>query len=361
MTRKIGILTGGGDAPGLNAVLRAVVKYSAQLGGWEIWGVHDSFGGLLTEPPRVSLLSPRACQGLLQRGGTVIGTSNNTDPFAFPMPGGEKVDRSAQVASVARSLGLDGLICIGGDGTQALALRLMQTHGLPVVGVPKTIDNDLDATDLTFGFQSAVDVATEALDRLHTTAESHDRVMLLEVMGRDTGHIALAAGLSGGADAILLPELPYSPQRVAAKVLRRKAVGRSFSIVVVAEGALPGVPGEVVSSLAERHGRLKAGGGAAQIAMKSLEPWVDAEMRATVLGHLQRGGSPAPFDRLLATRFGVAAVDLIAQGRWGEMVRLRHGEVDGVPIAQAVARNRGVDLHGELMRTARAVGVEFGG
>jgi 6-phosphofructokinase 1 len=262
------------------------------------------------------------------------------------------------VSDAVASLGLDGLVCIGGDGTQKIALRLMKERGVPVVGVPKTIDNDLDATDFTFGFQSAVDVATDALDRLHTTAESHDRVMFLEVMGRDAGHIALNAGISGGADVILLPELPYDPDRVAAKVLRRRQLGRHFSIVVVAEGALP--VGLATKDLAVRKVRLKRGGGAAHIAMTELSTRVDADMRATVLGHLQRGGSPVAFDRLLATRFGVAAVALVEAERWGEMVCLRNGKVDGVAISAAVANNRQVDPHGELVATARAVGVEFG-
>lgn len=360
MATKVGILTGGGDAPGLNAVLRAFVKHGVVDHGLEVWGVKDSFGGLMQTPMRVVQMTPQSCQGLLQRGGTVIGTSNRGDPFAFPVRGGGVVDRAAEVAAGVARMGLAGLVCVGGDGSQKIALRLMEEHGVPVVGVPKTIDNDLDATDLTFGFQSAVDVATDALDRLHTTAESHDRVMFLEVMGRDAGHIALASGIAGGADVILLPEIPYSPERVASKILRRKAVGRCFSIVVVAEGALPVVAGGEPVTLASRKARLQAGSGAARIAMEALQPWVEAEMRATVLGHLQRGGSPVAFDRLLATRFGVAAAQLVVEGRWGEMVRLHNGVVDGVPLREAVARNRGVDVHGELVRTARAVGVEFG-
>ena len=354
MTRRIGILTGGGDAPGLNAVIRAFVKHAVGAKKWEVFGIEDSFDGLLSEPRRIRRMLPQTCQGLLQRGGTVLGTTNRGDPFDFRSDG----DRSGEVSDAVASLGLDGLVCIGGDGTQKIALRLMKERGVPVVGVPKTIDNDLDATDFTFGFQSAVDVATDALDRLHTTAESHDRVMFLEVMGRDAGHIALNAGISGGADVILLPELPYDPDRVAAKVLRRRQLGRHFSIVVVAEGALP--VGLATEDLAVHKVRLKRGGGAAHIAMTELSTRVDADMRATVLGHLQRGGSPVTFDRLLATRFGVAAVALVEAERWGEMVCLRNGKVDGVAISEAVASNRQVDPHGELVATARAVGVEFG-
>jgi phosphofructokinase-like protein len=352
---RVGVLTGGGDAPGLNAVIRAVVKVGAGKLGWEILGIEDAFNGLLPERRRVWSLTPRSCQGLLQRGGTILGTTNRGDPFAFPVAGGGRADRSAEVAAAVAELGLDGLICLGGDGTQKIAWRLMQERGVPVVGVPKTIDNDLDATDATFGFQSAVDVATDALDRLHTTAESHDRVMLLEVMGRDAGHIALHAGLSGGADVILLPEIPWRPERVAAKIHARRAVGRTFSLVVIAEGAAPDGLGAEGGAAA-----IKEAGGAAALAARELRRFVHADMRATVLGHLQRGGSPVASDRLLATRFGVAAVDLVAAGRWGEMVRLRNGVVDGVSIEEAVARYRGVDPGGELVRVARAVGISFG-
>lgn len=357
MSRRIGILTGGGDAPGLNAVIRAFVKYSVRDKGWEVIGVEDSFNGLLDHPRRLRRLDMRSCQGLLHRGGTVIGTTNRGDPFDFPMPDGSRRDRSRELARAVEEEGLEGLVCIGGEGTQGIALRLMEEVGIPVVGVPKTIDNDLSATDFTFGFQSAVDVATEALDRLHTTAESHERVMFLEVMGRDAGHIALHAGIAGGADVILLPEIPWDPRRVAAKVHRRMQLGRLFSIVVVAEGALPH---DAPVDAGARQRRLAAGGGAAAIAMAHLDGLIEAEMRATVLGHLQRGGSPVPFDRLLATRFGVAAVDLVDQNRWGEMVRLRDGRVDGVSIREAVEIYRLVDPNGELVRVAHRTGVEFG-
>ncbi|MCA9568977.1 MAG: ATP-dependent 6-phosphofructokinase [Myxococcales bacterium] len=358
MTRRIGILTGGGDAPGLNAVIRAFVKTAKLRWDWRILGVEDSFNGLFSEPRRVHELDLVSCKGLLHRGGTFLGTTNRGDPFAFPQPDGSKRDITADLVAGFVELGLEGLVVIGGDGTQAIGLRLMRERGIPVVGVPKTIDNDLSATDYTFGFQSAVEVATEALDRLHTTADSHDRVMFLEVMGRDAGHIALSAGIAGGADIILLPEVPWDPERVAAKIRGRQSIGRPFSIVVVAEGALPvGCP----TDLDERRKRLKSGGGAAAIAMANIEGRVDAEMRSTVLGHLQRGGSPVAFDRVLATRFGVAAADLVAEHRWGEMVRLSNGHVTSVPIEEAIATYRLVDIDGELVRTARATGIELGG
>lgn len=290
----------------------------------------------------------------------MLGTTNRGDPFHF-LVGDAYKDQSHLVAEAVRDEGLSCLVVVGGDGSQKIALRLMQERGVPVVGVPKTIDNDLMATDYTFGFYSAVSVATEALDRLHTTAESHERVMFLEVMGRDAGHIALSAGIAGGADVILLPEIPYDPDLIAEKIRRRVRIGRLFSIVVVAEGALPVNKDGVVESVQAQHQRLKASGGAAAIAISSLSDKVDAEMRSCVLGHLQRGGSPVPFDRILATRFGVAAVDLVANERFGEMVVLKNGLVTSVPIEQAVRDNRGVDPGGELVATARAVGVEFGG
>ncbi len=356
MTRRIGICTGGGDAPGLNAVIRAFVKYGGGRLGWDILGIEDCFNGLLDRPLRVRSLTPRDCQGLLQRGGTMLGTTNRGDPFALSTADGGRVDRSLDLKGGAEELGLEGIVVVGGDGTQAIGLRLMDELGIPVVGVPKTIDNDLSNTDLTFGFTSAVAVATEALDRLHTTAESHDRVLVLEVMGRDAGHIALHAGISGGADVILIPEIPYDPDRVAAKILARRAKGRPFSIVVVAEGALPkGAP----TDPATRKQRIRQGRGAAAIVMAQLEGRIQAEMRACVLGHLQRGGSPAPFDRLLATRFGVGAVDLVVQERWGHLVCLRNGEIGSVAIRDAVAQ-KFVDPKGEFVRTAIATGVELG-
>jgi ATP-dependent phosphofructokinase / diphosphate-dependent phosphofructokinase len=358
VAHRVGICTGGGDAPGLNAAIRGFVKYGCKEHGLDIVGIEDSFDGLLDRPRRLLSLDPKSCQGLLHRGGTVLGTTNRGDPFAYPTPSGP-VDRSAELAEAVRQERLEGLVCIGGEGTQAIALRLMERVGIPVIGVPKTIDNDLGATDVTFGFASAVDVATEALDRLHSTAESHERVMLLEVMGRDAGHIALHAGIAGGADVILLPELPYDPDRVAAKIQQRIDLGRPFTIVVVAEGAVPVDCTEL--DLQQRRSRILAGGGAAALAVSRLHERCNAEMRVTVLGHLQRGGSPIPEDRILATRYGVAAVDLVVADGWGQMVCLRHDRVMAVPIAEAVASLKVVDLDGELVRVARATGIEFGG
>jgi len=359
VTRRVGILTGGGDAPGLNAVIRAVVKRGVGQLGWEVLGIEDSFNGLMDRPMRTHVLTPRSCRGLLHRGGTLLGTTNRGDPFAFAT-GTDVVDRTPQLVEGFQDHRLEGLIVIGGDGTQAIALRLMRERGIPVVGVPKTIDNDLSATDRTFGFQSAVDVATDALDRLHTTAEAHERVMFLEVMGRDAGHIALSAGIAGGADVILLPEIAYDPNRIAAKIRRRQEIGRLFTVVVIAEGALPALHDGSAVPLEERKARLRKGGGAATIAMAQLEGRIEAEMRSCVLGHLQRGGSPVPSDRILATQLGVGGVDLVEAGCWGQMVCLRNGHIEGVDLERAVSEYRLVDVKGQLLRTARAVGIELG-
>lgn len=347
---RIGILTGGGDAPGLNAVIRAVVKRAVGQLHWQVVGIEDSFNGLLDEPRRLIDLTPRSCQGLLPRGGTVLGTTNRGDPFDYPDGAGGTSDRSADLAEAIRDEGIEGLIVIGGDGSQRIAARLMEEHGVPVVGVPKTIDNDLAATDFTFGFWSAVEVATEALDRLHTTAEAHDRVMLLEVMGRTAGWIALYAGVSGGADCIAIPEVPYDVERFAQKIRERRRRGRQFTLFVVAEGARP------VGDAAPGHRPV----GAARRLADALSERLDIESRVTVLGHLQRGGSPIPFDRVLATRFGVAAVNLIQNDQWGRLVRLENGEITSVALAEVAVEPRVVDLGHPLIADARAVGIEFG-
>lgn len=345
MARQVGILCGGGDAPGLNAVIRAVAKYGVGRLGWRLLGIEDSFNGLLETPNRVRELTPVSCRGILDRGGTILGTTNHGDPFQLARGG----DRSGDVARAVEAYDLEGLIVVGGDGSMRIAAQLMERRGVKVIGVPKTIDNDLGATDLTFGFQSAVDCATEAVDRLHSTAESHDRVQVLEVMGRDAGWIALHAGISGGADCVVIPEIPWTAERLCGKILERRRLGRPFSLVVVAEGARPAgepiVPGRAGQAVVD--------------AIRAQVP--EAEVRLTVLGHLQRGGGPVAFDRLLATRFGVHAVDLVEAGRWGEMVALRNGRTVGVPIAEAVAVYRRIDPQSDLVHTARAVGIELGG
>ena len=358
--RRVGILTGGGDAPGLNAVIRAVVKHGVGNLDWEVVGIEDAFNGLLHSPKRLHQLTPVTCKGLLHRGGTMLGTTNRGNPFRYPDGAGGHVDRSGELAAQIRAEGLEGLIVIGGDGTQEIAWNLMQAHGIPVIGVPKTIDNDLDCTDFTFGFWSAVEVATEALDRLHTTAESHDRVMIMEVMGRTAGWIALYAGLAGGADGIAIPEIPYDPDRFVAKIRQRRERGRPFTLLVVAEGASP-IDGAMLSTVnGAGQVRIKAGGAGATLA-RLISERDDAEIRVTVLGHLQRGGSPVPFDRVLATRFGVAAVKLVEEGLWGNLVRLEDGLITHVPLDQVAGHPRHVELENPLLQDARAVGIELGG
>ncbi len=358
-SHRIGILTGGGDAPGLNAVIRAVVKRAVGQLHWQIVGIEDSFNGLLHEPHNIHNLTPRSCQGLLHRGGTILGTTNRGDPFDFPTANGERVDRSGELAAAIREEGLEGLIVIGGDGTQAIGWRLMQEHDIPVIGVPKTIDNDLASTNFTFGFWSAVGVATEALDRLHTTAESHDRVMLLEVMGRTAGWIALYAGVAGGADCIAIPEIPYDPDRFVAKIRQRRSRGRPFTLIIVAEGARP-MDGRSLP-VCESHGKgTILAGGAAQTLARLLAERDSAESRVTVLGHLQRGGSPIPFDRVLATRFGIKAVELVMEDRWGELVCLESGRITSSPLEQVTDAPRRVSPDNPMLSTARAVGIELG-
>ncbi|MEL6346697.1 MAG: ATP-dependent 6-phosphofructokinase [Myxococcota bacterium] len=357
-TKRIGILTGGGDAPGLNAVIRAFVKSAAGVEGWEIIGIEDSFDGLLEVPHRLRPLTPKSCQGLLHRGGTMLGTTNRGNPFSYP-GAQDTVDRSGELADRIRAQGFDGLVVIGGDGTQEIGYHMMKRHNIPVIGVPKTIDNDLACTDYTFGFWSAVDVATEALDRLHTTAESHDRVMLLEVMGRTAGWIALYAGVAGGADAIAIPEIPYDPDRFVAKIQQRRARGRHFTLIVVAEGAKPAEGSALPIEVSHGQGSIKAGG-AAQTLAQLIADRDPAESRVTVLGHLQRGGSPVPFDRVLATRFGVKAVELVKADLWGNLVRLENDRITHVPLEDAVGSPRHVDPNHPLIATARAVGIEMG-
>jgi ATP-dependent phosphofructokinase / diphosphate-dependent phosphofructokinase len=358
MPRRLAILTGGGDCPGLNAVIRAVVKAAENEHGWEVYGVRDGFEGFLVPGDRgIARLDRGDIAGILPQGGTILGASNRCNLFAVER-GGKTIDESRRVPAAMRRLDIDGLILVGGEGTHKAGAELA-AMGVPVVGVPKTIDNDLDGTDVTFGFDTAVGVATEAIDRLHSTAASHHRVMLLEVMGRHAGWIALHAGIAGGADAILLPEIPYDPDRIAARIASRVRHGRRFSIVVVAEGAKRG-GGDAVY----REGKGKDPindrlGGVSFVVAKELEERAGLSVRNTVLGHVQRGGSPSPADRVLATRFGVHAVRAVVEGRFGCMVSVRGAQITTVPIEAAVARLRTVDPDGDLVRSARELGVTF--
>lgn len=354
--RRLGILTGGGDAPGLNAVIRSVVRTAERQAGVETLGVVDGFEGLLER--RFLVLDHASTRGLVRRGGTVLGTTNRCNPFAFCGADGVRRDRSREVLDNAREAGLEGLVVIGGDGSLRIAEELGRL-GLPVVGVPKTIDNDLAATDFTFGFWTAIGTATDALDRLRDTAESHHRVMMLEVMGRDAGWIALFAGIAGAADVILIPEIPYRLDAIESAVERRAARGQAYSLIVVAEGARP-EGGEASFVKRDAGDGYPRHGGAAERLAAELAPRIEHEIRWTVLGHLQRGGSPVPYDRILATRLGTRAAELAVERRWGRMVCLRGDEIAHVALAEAVARQKFVDPAGELVVTARATGIGFG-
>lgn len=361
MSRTIAILTGGGDCPGLNAVIRAVVRSAILQYGWRVIGIEDGFDGLVGAP-RCRELTLEAVRGILPRGGTILGTSNRGNPLAYPVrtPAGITLtDVSAQVVDNFRSLGADALIAVGGDGTLKIARRL-QDLGMPMVGVPKTIDNDLRGTDVTFGYHTAVEVVTEALDRLHTTAESHQRVMVVEVMGRDAGWIALEAGIAGSADVILIPEIPFDIDRVCATLALRRQRGSRFSIVVVAEGAHPCGGGKVVQATAAENLGVERLGGIGAAVSRHIGECLAIETRVVVLGHVQRGGSPVPFDRILGTRFGVHAVTLLAQQRYGRMVALRGRSVVDVEIGDAVDSLNRIDPEGELVRTAEALGIGVG-
>jgi 6-phosphofructokinase 1 len=357
---KIGIVTGGGDCPGLNAVIRAVAK-AATKRGWETLGIIGSFQGLLP-PQNYRVLDYKALDGLLVRGGTILGTANRG---IFSVKTGHGQIRRlpetllAETRRGMETLGLDALVAVGGDGTLTIAQQ-MHEFGIRIVGVPKTIDNDLAATAITFGFDSAVACATDALDRLHTTAESHNRVMVLEVMGRYAGWIAIYAGVAGGADVILIPEIPFRYESICAAIAERERIGKHFTLVVVAEGARP-LGGDFVTAAptdtTQRETRL---GGIGAIVAAEIEKRTGKETRVVVLGHLQRGGSPTNMDRVLCTLFGAKAVELIAQGRFGEMVAHTGTSVESVPLSEAVSRLRTVPTDGAFVGAARALGISLG-
>ncbi|HVG32433.1 MAG TPA: ATP-dependent 6-phosphofructokinase [Pyrinomonadaceae bacterium] len=359
MYKTIGIVTGGGDAPGLNAVIRAAVKTAIGEYGMRVIGIEDSFEGLL-EQGATRELKAADVRGLLPRGGTILGTRNRGRFVERDQQGEarqpEEIYREA-LKNLER-LGIDALVVLGGEGTLAIAAEFDRL-GFPVVGVPKTIDNDLACTELTFGFVTALDIATEAIDRLHTTAESHDRVMILEVMGRHTGWIALHSGISGGADVILIPEIPFSMESVATKIREREACGSQFSIIVAAEGALE-AGGEAIYQDQGDKSRPARLGGVGNYCRTSLEELTGKETRCVVLGHLQRGGSPNAFDRMLATNFGACAVRALAEGQRGVMVALQAADIVRVPLTEAIANIKTVPPASQLVHTARATGISFG-
>ncbi len=358
--KKIAILTGGGDCPGLNAVIRGVVKAAIRKYNWRVYGVPDGFEGLVTGTSLVEL-TEFGIRGILPQGGTILGTTNRGNPFEYVVheDGQELVkDMSDKVIENLNILDIDGLVVIGGDGTLNIADQLTR-KGARIVGVPKTIDNDLKATDYTFGFNTAITTATEALDRLHTTAQSHHRVIVIELMGRYAGWISLESGIAGGADVILIPEIEYDINKVCSKIIRRNKLGSKFSLVVVAEGARP-VGGEMVYQETGVKGKAPRLGGIGNVVGEQISTCTGMDVRVTVLGHLQRGGSPTAYDRILATRFGVEAVEALAQGRDAHMVCLRTPRIEVVPIRDAIEGLKTVDPEGQLVKAAEAIGISFG-
>lgn len=355
-SRRIGILTSGGGCSGLNAVIRAVV-HCASGKGWEVFGIRQATLGLMARPPQVSKLEIDQVDPLLTSGGTMLGTTNKGDPFAFPMPDGSFCDRSSEIIAGYHQLDLDALIGIGGDGSLAILRRLAQQGAINLVGIPKTIDNDIGITEHAIGFDTAVNIATEALDRLHFTAASHSRVMILEVMGRDAGHIALAAGIAGGADVILIPEILYSMDDICYHIKHRQEEGKNYCLIIVSE-AVRTQDGEILT-LTNRLGQSRYGGIGEYLA-DQISDRIGAETRVTVLGHIQRGGIASPLDRLVASAFGVAAVNLIEAAKYDYMVAWQNRQVITVPIEEAIAQYKAVNPEDALVKTARGLGIYLG-
>ncbi len=357
---RIALSTGGGDAPGLNAVIRAAVL-SARSRGWDVLGIKRGYSGLLGED-EVIPLTAESVAGIAGTGGTILRTTNRGSPFAYPILQDDgtwkEIDRSDELVENARNLGIEAIVSIGGDGSLVIASQLAK-KGMRIVSVPKTIDNDVACTITTFGFDTAVNTALEAIDRLNTTAESHDRVMVLEVMGRDAGFIALHAGVAGAADVILIPEIAWDLEHVCEKIMANDASGRRFSIVVVAEGSKPkgGANSIIGASLPGQDRRL---GGIAERLGYEIQQQTGKETRSMVLGHLQRGGSPTGYDRLLATRFGAAAVQAIADKRWGHMVALQSPHLVTIPIEDVLKETKRVDPSHDVVQAARMIGISFG-
>ncbi|HRQ21786.1 MAG TPA: ATP-dependent 6-phosphofructokinase [Anaerolineales bacterium] len=357
--KRIGILTGGGDAPGLNAVIRAAVKTAVGVYGCEVLGIKNGYDGFLDEDGIIPL-GFEDVRGILPRGGTILGAANRGNPFARKVIRDGKevtIDVSDEIVNGIKRLEMDALLVLGGDGTLHIAHDLAQ-KGVPIIGVPKTIDNDIGGTEVTFGFDTAVNIATEAIDRLHTTAESHHRAMVIELMGRDAGFIALNAGVSGGADVILIPEIPFKFESIMAKIHSRAKKGRKFSILAVSEGAKPQGGGQVYSRGGDEV-YVPRLGGVGQMVGEYIEQQ-GFESRVTVLGHLQRGGTPTAFDRWLATRYGAAAVRLAARGGFDRMVSLQSGEITDVSLEEATAAPKRVNMNGDAVITARNIGISFG-
>lgn len=364
MKKRALVLTGGGDCPGLNAVIRGIVKRAAQTEDWEVIGSIQSFDGILNEPTEIVELNEKAVSGIHFQGGTILGTTTKGGPFSWPVKENDGswsfVDRSDEMIRKLKYLGIDAVISIGGDGSQRISQQLFE-KGLNIIGVPKTIDNDLSSTDYTFGFQTAVQIATEAVDKLVTTAASHNRVIILEVMGRDAGWIALHSAIAGGAEVCLIPEIPYDINEISKVIKRRFKGGKGHVIIVVSEGAKP-KDGDVLAKKSDEIGNenLKLGGIANKLLKDLKAAGVDADMRETVLGHLQRGGVPIAFDRILATEFGVKAMELAIDGTYGEMVAYHHPKIVSVPFLEAISKYNLIKTDSSLVHTARGIGMCLG-
>lgn len=361
--KKILVSTGGGDCPGLNAVIRGITKRAAVEKDWEVWGSFEAFNGLMEEPARLLKLDDHNTAGIHVLGGTILGTTNKGNPLNFPerQPDGsiKEVNRIPQLVERIKSLGFDAVINIGGDGSQAISQAMLEA-GMPVVGVPKTIDNDLSSTDFTFGFLTAVQIATDSFDRLVTTATSHHRVMIMEVMGRNAGWIALYTAIAGGAEVCLIPEIPYDLDAIVKRIKTRYTDGRGFANIVIAEGAHAKV-GSITSSKGE-NGRIavRLGGVAYTLSQQLKDAGVEADIRETVLGHTQRGGTPVSYDRVIASVFGVKAFELVLEEKFGQLVVLRNNDFTSVPIKEAISAYHVVGLDNTLVHAARGMGISFG-
>lgn len=360
---KLLVLTGGGDCPGLNAVIRGIAKRARREKDWEVYGSIEAFNGVFRDPVEIIKLNRRRTAGIHVRGGTILGTTNKGNPVNYPMPqpdGSIKMtDRSEELVKRIKDLGFEAVINIGGDGSQRISQTLAR-HGLNIIGVPKTIDNDLSATDLTFGFQTAVQIATDSFDKLVTTAESHHRVMIMEVMGRDAGWIALHTAIAGGAEVCLIPEIPYDVNKVVKRINMRYKGGRGFVNIVISEGAKP-KDGTVTASKGEKGSEhVRLGGVAFALSKQLKEAGCTADIRETVLGHIQRGGSPIAFDRILATLFGVHAMELALQKKYGRMVSYRNNDITSVSLEEATKAPSFVKKDGHMVKAAKGLGISFG-
>lgn len=361
--KKLLVTTGGGDCPGLNAVIRGIVKRASREDNWEVWGSYEALNGLMEEPTRLIKLDDKVVSGIHVLGGTILGTTNKGNPMSLPeiQPDGsiKKISRIPWIVDRMKSLGFDAVINIGGDGSQAISQAMFEA-GMPVVGVPKTIDNDLNSTDFTFGFQTAVQTATDSFDRLVTTASSHHRVMIMEVMGRNAGWIALYTAIAGGAEICLIPEIPYDLEKVVERIKSRYNNGRGFVNIVIAEGA-HAKEGSITSSVGEegRHG-IRLGGVCFTLSQQLKDAGIEADIRETVLGHTQRGGTPVAFDRVIASVFGVKAMELVLEEKFGQLIVLQNNDYTSVPIIEAISAYHVVNPSDTLVQAAKGLGISFG-